>query len=441
MAKFALICSRKSLHGKAARRKDVEFARRLLRVSHPTAWPPPLPPPSAPNAGALPEPFRQYDTGAFFRRDDGRRRHRAAALPAFPEALSRESVPQEFDAKRQAVDLAFLRQGITFNVYGDAQGAERIFPFDLVPRIIPADEWEQIERGLVQRITALNLFLHDIYHEQHILKDGVIPRRLRDVGQAFPARVRGLRGAARHLHPRLRHRPDPRRRRATTSCWRTTAAARPASATCWRTGRAMKRAFPEMFEAYGVRPVEDYPHGAAQDCSSYIAPAGVRRPDRRAAHARRLQLAPTSSTPILARQMGIEIVEGRDLVVRDERVFMRTTKGLQPVRCHLPPHRRRFPRPARFSAATRMLGVPGLVNAYRAGNVSLANSIGTGIADDKVIYLFRAAHDQLLPRPGADPAERADLPRQRGGRPEVHPGEPATSWWSRRSTSPAATAC
>ena len=133
--------------------------------------------------------------------------------------------PAELNERRRAIDLSFLRQGITFNVYGEAAGTERIFPFDLVPRVVPGREWKKIEAGLVQRITALNLFLHDVYHEQRILKDGVIPAVLRALGKALPPRVRGLRGAAGRVHPRLRHRPHSRQATASTWCSRTTAAA------------------------------------------------------------------------------------------------------------------------------------------------------------------------------------------------------------------------
>ena len=136
--------------------------------------------------------------------------------------------PEQLHERRRAVDAAFLRQGITFNVYGDAAGSERIFPFDLMPRVVTAEEWRTIEAGLVQRITALNLFLHDVYHEQRILKDGVIPAVLRAVGTPLPPRVHGLRGAGQRLHPRLRDRPRPRQPTAATWCWRTTAAAPPA---------------------------------------------------------------------------------------------------------------------------------------------------------------------------------------------------------------------
>ena len=150
----------------------------------------------------------------------------------------------EFDAKRQSVDMAFLRQGITFNVYGDAQGAERIFPFDLMPRIIPAKEWEHLERGLAQRITALNLFLHDIYHEQKILKDGVIPPFYVLSGKHFRREFVNFEVPKGHLHSHLRHGFDPRRQTAITWCWRTTAAVRRGVSYVLENRRAMKRAFP-----------------------------------------------------------------------------------------------------------------------------------------------------------------------------------------------------
>ncbi len=133
-------------------------------------------------------------------------RRLAERLGTLPEA--------EFQQRRAAVDLAFLRRGVTFTVYNDSEGTERIFPFDLIPRIIPASEWKRLEAGLVQRITALNLFLHDLYHEQKILKDKVVPAAQVLSAQAFPAGIHEFLGPAGHLRPHLRHRPDPRRRRA-----------------------------------------------------------------------------------------------------------------------------------------------------------------------------------------------------------------------------------
>ena len=292
--------------------------------------------------------------------------------------------PEEFAEKRHSIDLAFLRQGITFNVYGDSQGTERIFPFDLVPRVIPAKEWEFLERGLIQRITALNLFLHDIYHEQKIVKDGVIPSfyvlsgkhfRREFVGFDVPKDIyihvcgtdliRGADGAYMVLEDNGR-------------C--------PSGVSyVLENRRAMKRSFPDLFERIGVRPVDHYPQELLK-MLQYIAPRGVADPTV-------VLLTPGACNSAyfehtyLARQMGIEIVEGRDLLVTDSRVFMRTTKGLQPVHVIYRRIDDDFIDPTVFRRDS-MLGVPGLVNAYRSGHVSLANSIGTGIADDKVMYYF-----------------------------------------------------
>jgi uncharacterized circularly permuted ATP-grasp superfamily protein len=290
----------------------------------------------------------------------------------------------EFEDKRQSIDLAFLRQGITFNVYGDSQGAERIFPFDLVPRIIPAAEWDLLERGLTQRITALNLFLRDIYHEQKIVKDGIIPEFYITSGKHFRREfvnvkvpkdiyihvcgtdlIRGADGQYMVLEDNGR-------------C--------PSGVSyVLENRRAMKRSFPDMFERIGVRPVEQYPVELLK-MLQFIAPPGVANPTIVL-----LTPGPYNSAyfehTYLARQMGIEIVEGRDLVVSESRVFMRTTKGLQPVHVIYRRIDDDFLDPAVFRRDS-MLGVPGLVHAYRAGHVSLANSIGTGIADDKVMYYF-----------------------------------------------------
>lgn len=298
--------------------------------------------------------------------------------------LFERMTPEEFKHKRHSLDLAFLRQGVTFNVYGDSQGMEKIFPFDPLPRIIPAREWEVLERGLVQRITALNLFLHDIYHDQKILKDGVIPSffilsgkhfRREFVNYSVPKDIyihvcgtdliRGADGRYMVLEDNGR-------------C--------PSGVSyVLENRRAMKRSFPGMFEKIGVRPVENYPQELLK-MLQHIAPAGVGDPTV-------VLLTPGAHNSAyfehtyLARQMGIEIVEGRDLVVKDGRVFMRTTKGLQAVHVIYRRIDDDFLDPTVFRRDS-MLGVPGLIAAYRAGNVSLANSVGTGIADDKVMYYF-----------------------------------------------------
>jgi uncharacterized circularly permuted ATP-grasp superfamily protein len=290
----------------------------------------------------------------------------------------------EFNNKRQSVDLAFLRQGVTFNVYGDSAGTEKIFPFDLLPRIIPAKEWEFLERGLVQRITALNLFLHDLYHEQKILKDGIIPPFYVLSGKHFRREFVNF-NVPKDIYIHICGTDLIRDDKGNYLVLEDNGRCPSGVSYVLENRRAMKRTFPQMFESVGVRPVEDYPRELLR-MLQYIAPAGVSDPTV-------VLLTPGAANSAyfehtyLARQMGIEIVEGRDLVVRDARVFMRTTKGLQPVHVIYRRLDDDFLDPTVFRRDS-MLGVPGLVHAYRTGHVSLANSIGTGIADDKVMYHF-----------------------------------------------------
>jgi len=293
----------------------------------------------------------------------------------------------EFRNKQAAVEAAFMRGGVTFTVYSDSQGTERIFPFDCVPRVIPAEEWEVIERGLIQRLTALNLFLHDIYHDQKIIKDRVIPPQYLLSAKHFRREfmhfsvpkdiyvhicgsdlIRDRDGRYLVLEDNLR-------------C--------PSGASYMLENRAaLKRTFPELFLASGVHPVNEYPAELLK-VLQYCAPAKFASND--APNAVLLTPGVFNSAyfehAFLARQMGIPIVEGRDLVVRDFKVFMRTTSGLVKVDVIYRRIDDDFLDPSVFRADS-LLGVPGLVNAYRAGNVSLANSIGTGVADDKVVYYF-----------------------------------------------------
>jgi len=291
---------------------------------------------------------------------------------------------EEFHLKRQSVDLAFMRQGVTFNVYGDSAGTEKIFPFDLLPRIIPAKEWEMLERGLAQRITALNLFLHDLYHEQKILKDGVIPAHYVLTGKHFRREFVNF-NVPKDIYIHICGTDLIRDEKGNYLVLEDNGRCPSGVSYVLENRRAMKRTFPQMFESIGVRPVESYPAELLR-MLQYIAPAGVSEPTVVLLTPGAFNSAYFEHT-YLARQMGIEIVEGRDLVVRDARVFMRTTKGLQPVHVIYRRLDDDFLDPTVFRRDS-MLGVPGLVNAYRSGNVSLANSIGTGIADDKVMYYF-----------------------------------------------------
>src|ERR1700761_8948105 len=308
------------------------------------------------------------------------RPHYAALFDRF-NRLDRE----EFEQRRSAVDAAFLRQGITFTVYSDEQGTERIFPFDLVPRIIPNTEWQLIERGLIQRMQALNLFLKDLYSDQRILKEKVIPAE--DVL------------SAKHYRPEMVGVPVPKdiyihicgsdmvRDREGTYFVLEDNGRCPSGVSYLLENRvAMKRAFPNLFSSVGVRPVDHY----TQDLLTilqYIAPRNTRGTPNVVLLTPGIYNSAYFEHSFLARQMGIQIVEGQDLVVQDKKVYMRTTKGLEQVDTIYRRLDDDFLDPKVFRKDS-VLGVPGLVDAYRAGNVSLANAIGTGIADDKVTYKF-----------------------------------------------------
>jgi uncharacterized circularly permuted ATP-grasp superfamily protein len=327
--------------------------------------------------------FSEYKVDDFF---DEMFAARGVARPHYSRLLAafKEMGAADFERKRDLAAASFLGQGVTFTVYNDEQGTERIFPFDLIPRIIPAREWDLVERGLTQRITALNLFLHDIYHGQNILRDGVIPKQI--VWEAA------------HFRPEFMHFDVPRNiyiHICGTDLIRDPSGnylvlednARCPSGVSYvlENRQTMKRIFPALFSEYRVRPVEEY----SQDLLNalrYVAPSGAEEPTV-------VLLTPGIYNSayyehsFLARSMGIEIVEGRDLVVQDGCIRMRTTKGLKPVDVIYRRINDDFLDPRVFRKDSA-LGVPGLVDAYRHGCVSLANSIGTGVADDKVVYHF-----------------------------------------------------
>jgi uncharacterized circularly permuted ATP-grasp superfamily protein len=326
----------------------------------------------------------QYEPGDFFDEmfsAEGEVRPHYAALMERFQHLDQE----EFDQRRSAVDAAFLRQGITFTVYSDEQGTERIFPFDLMPRIIPNSEWTKIEAGLIQRMLALNLFLKDLYSEQRILKEKVIPRE--DVV------------SAKHFRPEMVGVPVPKdiyihicgsdmvRDREGTYFVLEDNGRCPSGVSYLLENRvAMKRAFPQLFSSAGVRPVDHY----TQDLLSvlqYVAPLGSSKPPTVVLLTPGIYNSAYFEHSFLARQMGIQIVEGQDLVVQDKMVYMRTTKGLEKVDTIYRRLDDDFLDPRVFRKDS-VLGVPGLIEAYRAGNVSLANAIGTGVADDKVVYKY-----------------------------------------------------
>ena len=291
--------------------------------------------------------------------------------------------PEELLHRQQAADGAFLNQGITFTVYGKDEGTERIFPYDLLPRIITSAEWKTIERGLTQRITALNLFLKDIYHEGRILADGVVPRALIYSCRHYRREMRGVRV------PRDTYisvvgtdliRLDDGRFVVLEDNLRV-----PSGVSYMLANRqVMKRVFPRLFGSYGVRPIDHYGQVLL---STLRALAPHRSEPTIALLTPGVYNSAYYEHTFLARQMGIELVEGRDLLVHDNIVYMRTTGGLRRIDVIYRRVDDDFLDPLAFRPDSK-LGVAGLLNAYRAGNVALTNAIGTGIADDKALYAY-----------------------------------------------------
>jgi uncharacterized circularly permuted ATP-grasp superfamily protein len=331
----------------------------------------------------LTAPFQSYQLeGAYDEMFDASGGVRAHYAPLFE--MLRESPAAELKRSKQESDLIFLNQGITFTVYGKEEGTERIFPHDLLPRIVTRGEWEHVEAGLKQRITALNLFLRDIYHEGRILDDGIVPRELVYTCKYFRRQMRGLQvpkgiyiavtgtDLIRDLDGRFMVLEDNLRV--------------PSGVSYMLTGRqVMKRIFPKVFRQSGVLPIEDYPQALLQSLRA-LSPEGRDEPTIVLLTPGVYNSAYFEHT-FLARQMGIELVEGRDLIVHDNVVYMRTTAGLKRVDVIYRRIDDDFIDPLAFRRDS-ILGVPGLFNAYRAGNVTLANAIGTGIADDKALYAY-----------------------------------------------------
>lgn len=290
----------------------------------------------------------------------------------------------ELERRQSAADLSFLQQGITFTVYSGDEGTERIFPYDLLPRIITHAEWTVLEQGLKQRITALNLFLHDVYHEGKVFSDGIVPRDLiysckhyrREMnGVEVPRQVyvaisgtdlvRGEDGRFLVLEDNLRV---------------------PSGVSYMLANRqVMKHVFPGQFRNYGVRPISHYGQLLLATLRS-LAPASASEPTIVLLTPGVFNSAYFEHT-YLARQMGIPLVEGRDLLVHNNYVYMRSTSGLQKVDVIYRRVDDDFLDPLTFRKDSA-LGVAGLFNAYRQGNVTLANAVGTGLADDKAVYSY-----------------------------------------------------
>ena len=320
---------------------------------------------------------RHYDE---MRGEDGAVRPHFRSLAAWLADTPAERVAE----KRREADLLFHRVGITFAVYGDEEGAERLIPFDTIPRVIPQGEWRELARGLEQRVTALNRFLHDIYHDQEILKAGVIPAEQVLTNDAYEVSMVGLE-LPNHVYSHIagidlvRH--DDGKYYVLEDNLRT-----PSGVSYMLENRKMMmRLFPELFGRQSVQPVEHYPALLLETLRA-AAPPKVRDPV-----VVLLTPGPHNSAyfehAFLAQQMGVELVEGGDLFVKDGHVWMRTTAGPQRVDVIYRRIDDAYLDPLAFRGES-VIGIPGLLSVYRSGNVALASAIGTGVADDKSTYPY-----------------------------------------------------
>ena len=289
---------------------------------------------------------------------------------------------KSIERKREEADLLFHRVGITFNVYGDGDGAERLIPFDSIPRIIPAREWQHLDKGIRQRVTALNAFLHDIYHDQRILKAGVIPAAQILTNAQYQPCMQGVdlhRDTYVHITGVDIIRNHDGEYYVLEDNLRT-----PSGVSYMLENRKMMmRLFPELFHNQPIAPVERYPALLLQtlrESSPVDNPCVVVMTPGRFNSA-------YFEHSFLAQQMGVELVESADLVVKDGQVLMRTTTGLKRVDVIYRRIDDDFLDPLAFNPDS-LIGVPGLLSVYRAGGVVLANAIGTGVADDKSIYPY-----------------------------------------------------
>jgi uncharacterized circularly permuted ATP-grasp superfamily protein len=345
------------------------------------------------------DPFASYDQGAYFcelgadRQGDG---GAAAHVRRSIAAIGLDALR----ARAAAAENDLINLGVTFTVYSEAAAIDRILPFDCIPRILTASEWRLLEAGVKQRVAALNMFLHDVYHEARIISEGVVPADLvfgnanyRPEMKDFPVRF----GTYVHICG-----IDIVRDAAGDFCVLEDNARTPSGVSYVVENRhLMLRAFPDMMAGMRLRPVDDYGR-RLREALTEIAPEGIDNPQV-------VLMSPGIYNSayfehvFLAREMGVPLVEGADLFVEDERVWMRTTGGKWPVHTVYRRISDDFLDPTVFRADS-MLGVPGIIGAWRRGNVTLANAVGTGVADDKAIYAympriirFYLSEDPILP--------------------------------------------
>ncbi|MBD2037986.1 circularly permuted type 2 ATP-grasp protein [Leptolyngbya sp. FACHB-321] len=327
--------------------------------------------------------FNDYDPGNFYDElfaSEGKPRPDAMPLVNRIDSLSREEVQR----RQEAAQIALFKMGVTFNVYSDDQGTERIIPFDIIPRIVSADDWATLEKGLEQRIHTLNLFLADIYSEQKILRDNVIPSEIIYSASGFLKPCIGLKPPG-GIWCHITGTDLVRDRSGQWFVLEDNLRCPSGVSYVLENRRVMKSTFPLVFNTMAIQPVEEYPSHLLETLLN-LAPPHLTDPTV-------VVLTPGIHNSayfehsFLAQQMGVELVEGRDLIVADGYLQMRTTKGLKRVDVVYRRIDDIFIDPTTFRSDS-LLGIPGLMDVYRSGKVALANALGTGVADDKVIYSY-----------------------------------------------------
>jgi uncharacterized circularly permuted ATP-grasp superfamily protein len=327
--------------------------------------------------------FASYDPGDFFDEliePDGTPRAGVQLLIDKIESLP----PGDLLMRQQAAEALLLKMGITFNVYGRDEGTEKIFPFDIIPRIVPAEDWQQIESGLKQRIFALNEFLQDIYNDKKILKDKVVPEDLILSSRTYRKECEGF-TPPKKIWCHVTGTDLVRDRDGSFYVLEDNLRCPSGVSYVLENRQVLKRTFPQVFEASKVRAVGDYPSNLLE-MLEFLAPEHIKNPTIGVLTPGIFNSAYFEHS-FLSQQMGVELVEGKDLVVQDGYVHMLTTKGLKRVDVLYRRIDDDFIDPEVFRPDS-LLGVKGLVGVYKAGRIAMANAPGTGIADDKVIYAY-----------------------------------------------------
>jgi len=328
--------------------------------------------------------WKNYDPGEFYDEmisSPGNPRLASKSVAGYLQRLSAKQIGR----RQNAADLSIAEMGVTFTVYSEGENIDRTWPFDIIPRIIPQKEWSHIEKGLTQRMTALNMFIHDLYNDQNIIKDGIVPRELIESSKSFLPQCIGVSprynvwahicgsdlvrdgdGTVYVLEDNLRV---------------------PSGVSYMIENRTItKRVFPELFSKHRIQPVDDYPSHLF-DMLASLSPRTIDHPEI-VVMTPGIYNSAYFEHSYLAQQMGTELVEGGDLIVDDDDcVYMKTIDGLQRVDVIYRRVNDEFIDPEVFQEDS-VLGVPGLMRAWRAGNVALANAPGAGVADDKVVYTY-----------------------------------------------------